>query len=585
MLMAAVTSTSPGTDTANTWSASSERTESLGISFAESFDGGSALTGETQSPVADQIKPMAMIESEVLTSGKSSSMGAVVSDSKAKGGENAAGKIQNGSANVLLAALGIKKTIAHVLSKTSSSVTAAVPLSGGKLSGGTDTDIQSEMSDGQTSSVTSGNKNDHAQKLTDGVTDGKTLDSLDGQVDLDTEGATPGKLPETDSVVQRVVESKSEISSPDKSQKTSSARKMIKDHDASVKTEKASKSASKSVEKAGMGQAVVGIEGQTAVYALAIVNPMGRQQSGAGVASDANLLSPILSSASGRSAGTAVAVNSKSSKETANTENPDEGKMKTSESSSTENAASQKTEADASKTGFVIASNPDEDKAKVQSMAALGTVAGQLHAVSDGTGPIVGDVAGRALTHDAGVNLHMTDAISHAVSTVQTGSNPADATVSADLAHKTLMVTPTSLEVGVSNGTHGWLKIRAEMADGGAINTSLSTASSSGQEMLHRELPSLTAYLHSEHVAVNAVVVQPTVAGETDFRNSFGGTGGTENGQAQQSDGRGRESRQGPTNAVPTPAGTSALYSGAEGEEVFSSASYAGGGNWLSVRA
>ena len=63
---------------------------------------------------------------------------------------------------------------------------------------------------------------------------------------------------------------------------------------------------------------------------------------------------------------------------------------------------------------------------------------------------------------------------------------------------RTLSASPTALEVGIPDGTHGWLKVRAEMADGGVVNASVSAASPASQEMLHRELPSLTAYLQSE---------------------------------------------------------------------------------------
>ena len=54
----------------------------------------------------------------------------------------------------------------------------------------------------------------------------------------------------------------------------------------------------------------------------------------------------------------------------------------------------------------------------------------------------------------------------------------------------------------MANGTQGWLKIRAEMTDGGVVNASVSATTSAGQEMLHRELPSLTAYLQQEQIGV-----------------------------------------------------------------------------------
>jgi hypothetical protein len=150
------------------------------------------------------------------------------------------------------------------------------------------------------------------------------------------------------------------------------------------------------------------------------------------------------------------------------------------------------------------------------------------------------------------------------------------------------MATPTSLEVGVANGTHGWLKIRAEMAGGGVVNASLSTASSSGQEMLHRELPSLTAYLQSEHVAVNAVVVQPAAAAGAEARALAGNMNGDGREQAQQSGGQGGENRQETASTVLQRMEKTSAYnslSGIGGDELLPSASYAGGGSWLNVRA
>jgi hypothetical protein len=76
-----------------------------------------------------------------------------------------------------------------------------------------------------------------------------------------------------------------------------------------------------------------------------------------------------------------------------------------------------------------------------------------------------------------------------------------------------LTATATSLEVGVATGTHGWLKIRAEL-DGGVLTTSLSSPTQSGREALHRELPSLTAYLQEERIGVGAVVIRDNSAAD-----------------------------------------------------------------------
>jgi hypothetical protein len=587
MLMAAVASTSLGIDKVHTWPASSERAESTGASFAESFKGETPPPGKTQSPAPDQVKQVPAVESKASSSHANISLDAPVLNSKGSFGANEASKNQKESGNMIPVMPGVKKGVTPVASKASSNVPVGVIQSSGGLSGDANTDIPPEIPHSQPLSGPSRSEDDYAPKLTNGVTGENSLEIADGPIDLEAEAVAATKVPVADSFVQGVAGSKVEIPGLDMSQKTSAARGIVKEHDAPVKTEKPSKSARKADEKAVVVPSAVGVEMQTVVCAPAIANPLGVQQPGTGTAPDANVLSPILSSTSGRSAGVAgsAVATSKNSKESANVEKTDGDKMKTSGTPSTESAAPQKLDADTSKLGPAIADNTNGDKSKVQSVTALVTDSRQSHAVSGVLGSAVGDPAGRGLLHDAGAGAHIADAITHAVSSVQSGANNTDAAVPADLAHKTLMVTPTSLEVGVSNGTHGWLKIRAEMADGGAVNTSLSTSSSSGQEMLHRELPSLTAYLQGEHVAVNAIVVQPAIVGGTDLRNSFGGAGGGEHGQAQQSDGQGRERQQDATNIAPAPAGTGALYRGTGRDEALSSASYAGGGNWLSVRA
>jgi len=167
------------------------------------------------------------------------------------------------------------------------------------------------------------------------------------------------------------------------------------------------------------------------------------------------------------------------------------------------------------------------------------------------------------------------------------GSNTMDTLPPMDAAHKTLQATPATLEVGVVDGSRGWLKIRAEMADGGGVNASLSTASSSGQDILHKELPSLTAYLQSEHIAVNRVIIQPTPATISDPRAFAGGMNNDGREQSRQSGNQGGENRQ---NASSTALGRLEQprisgISESKGDELFSSFPYSSGGNWLSVRA
>jgi hypothetical protein len=181
----------------------------------------------------------------------------------------------------------------------------------------------------------------------------------------------------------------------------------------------------------------------------------------------------------------------------------------------------------------------DDGDSKTQSVSGL--TAGQIHAVTGGTasiayGTVVSDspkgnlIAERLPVAEAGV--HTTDL----QVSLREQDAPGAGAPSIDGAPRMLTATPTSIEVGIQNGTHGWLEVRAEMTEGGVVNASVSAASSVGQEMLHRELPGLTAYLQEEKVAVNAVIIHaPSTAG-ADAQGSSGMNGA--GGQTPQSDER-----------------------------------------------
>jgi len=149
-----------------------------------------------------------------------------------------------------------------------------------------------------------------------------------------------------------------------------------------------------------------------------------------------------------------------------------------------------------------------------------------------------------------------------------------------------LAATPTSLEVGIQNGTHGWLKVRAEMTDGGVVNASVSAASSAGQEMLHRELPAITAYLQEEKVAVNAVIVHAPSAAGTDARSSSGTDGA--GGQTPQRSNEGEQQHQSLRKTTLNGSEETIPYRSLQGVVEDGSlplAAYVNGGSWLSVRA
>jgi hypothetical protein len=225
---------------------------------------------------------------------------------------------------------------------------------------------------------------------------------------------------------------------------------------------------------------------------------------------------------------------------------------------------------------------------------APGPVAALVHAVSDSTGTSPGIAPGIVVSGNmpgdltAG-RLPLADAGAHAAGL--TGSNEQDVPgvvgASMDAMPRMLTATPTSLEVGIQNGTHGWLKVRAEMTDGGVVNASVSAASPAGQEMWHRELPALTAFLQEEKVAVNAVVVHAAGAGAASS-NSAGGMNGEGGGQTQQKSSQQDEQRQDTGTMASGRADEAMSYPGLNeiGENgLLASAGYAAGGSWLNVRA
>jgi len=146
-----------------------------------------------------------------------------------------------------------------------------------------------------------------------------------------------------------------------------------------------------------------------------------------------------------------------------------------------------------------------------------------------------------------------------------------------------LTATPTSLEVGIQNGTHGWLKVRAEISDGGAINASVSSASSSAQEILHRELPSISAYLEQEKIAVNSLVVQSSgTAAPVDWSASGFGLANDSGGQTSE---RGAQSEKQLGTADRTPVDGGNVMSNSVGVDGMLPIAIHAGGGWLSVRA
>jgi hypothetical protein len=248
-----------------------------------------------------------------------------------------------------------------------------------------------------------------------------------------------------------------------------------------------------------------------------------------------------------------------------------------------------------SKDGTVAAANSDDGVAGVKKDDADSskTVAGMVSAntliegTTHGSGGAVATMATHgvlAVTGDVAVAAKPSanaNSVATATAAGRDGVDPGTAGVGDG--HRTLEATPTTLEVGVSNGTHGWLKIRAEMADGGVVNASLSATTSAGQEMLHRELPSLTAYLQEERIGMGSVVLQTTAAaGSREF------AGGMENDEGREQMQRGSqegESKHDTSGTTFSDSGEAYVQGGLSGiAEITTNTVYAGG-SWLSVRA
>jgi hypothetical protein len=116
------------------------------------------------------------------------------------------------------------------------------------------------------------------------------------------------------------------------------------------------------------------------------------------------------------------------------------------------------------------------------------------------------------------------------------------------------------------------------------VNASVSATTSAGQEMLHRELPSLTAYLQQEQIGVGSVVLHTAgAAGSQELAGGMERDAGRE--QTQQRSGKEGESQQDASGTTFSGSGEAYVQGGLSGiAEITTNTVYAGG-SWLSVRA
>jgi hypothetical protein len=72
---------------------------------------------------------------------------------------------------------------------------------------------------------------------------------------------------------------------------------------------------------------------------------------------------------------------------------------------------------------------------------------------------------------------------------------------------RTLIANPNVLEVGLTGGAHGWVRVRAEVGQTGEVQASLVAANAGAADALHKQLGAISAYLKKEAVSVSSLVV------------------------------------------------------------------------------
>jgi len=150
---------------------------------------------------------------------------------------------------------------------------------------------------------------------------------------------------------------------------------------------------------------------------------------------------------------------------------------------------------------------------------------------------------------------------------------------------RTLVATPNVLEVGVDSGTHGWLRVRAEMGQMGQVTASVTAASSGAAEGLHKELPAISAYLAGERVGVSSLVVNAADKGAATqdalARSDAGTQTGTQDGGRQRGQVDQNVTRQAASDTLDD---VPELDFGMSGTNVPMTIQPNGSGGWLSVR-
>lgn len=582
MQAAAAILISLGSDRVNAGPVSSSQANPAGISFAQSFD-------ESAAQIIDALPQMdgnEMSAGDVdLTTGvliNNVDATALLPGSDVKTEVGVGSRPANGTdKNKSFSELADAKVPTNALEKLKTKLTEnGVPSTQGKLKVFTPAAIQMESTEAQTvSDPTEKPALDPASI----IPAGKGADATNGQstgshADVSDLANSSAQLREEISSVQN----QKPILIAGKKQDDFSV-KTVRGHDAVVKTEEiGKKEKTEKISKSPGKKVEVQAQVATGIPVVALL-PDGTQ-SGAIAPQMDDAQSSAASVIPNPRIGLVAGPEHKPGKKAVAQGASDADGSKLSNSFSPDELAVKKTSTEASKTGASPAIPDDKLNGKSQT-PVVAIAAADLSHIGVGGVDSKSDHAAIARLHGAGDSMDPQDV--HAGAGIPLGSSPTDPAMPLDVSLNTLRSTPTTLEVGVADGSRGWLKIRAEMADGGGVNASLSTASSSGQDILHKELPSLTAYLQSEHIAVNRLVVQPAPAPVSDLRAFAGGMNNDRREQSGQSGGQGGESRQNASGTVSSRLEQNRIsgVSESRGDELFSSFRYSSGGGWLSVRA
>jgi len=106
---------------------------------------------------------------------------------------------------------------------------------------------------------------------------------------------------------------------------------------------------------------------------------------------------------------------------------------------------------------------------------------------------------------------------------------------------QTLVATQNVLEVGITGGAHGWLRIRAELGQTGEVTASLVASNAGAADMLHKQLGALSAFLKSESVGVSSLAVTAPEKSGASASATYGNAASAGGGTNPGSQGRGHQ--------------------------------------------